>query len=89
MGLIPAGDYQAAASVQAVRGESEPRGRDLSAGELLGQSSRVAVISSSRFSSETSQPAASPPPQLRVVPVHRSASGASGSRLHESIQTCH
>jgi integrase len=36
LGLIPAEDYQAAAAVQAVRGESEPRGRDLSAGELRG-----------------------------------------------------
>jgi integrase len=36
LGLISAEDYQAAAAVQAVRGESEPRGRDLSAGELRG-----------------------------------------------------
>jgi len=33
-GLISTDDYQAAASIKAVRGESEPRGRDLSAGEL-------------------------------------------------------
>jgi integrase len=33
---MTADDYQAARSVSAVRGESEPRGRDLSAGELRG-----------------------------------------------------
>jgi integrase len=33
-GLISTDDYQAASSVKAVRGESEPRGHDLSAGEL-------------------------------------------------------
>ena len=33
-GLLSTDDYQAALSVKAVRGESEPRGRDLSAGEL-------------------------------------------------------
>jgi hypothetical protein len=33
-GLLSTDDYQAAAGVKAVRGESEPGGRDLSAGEL-------------------------------------------------------